>query len=465
MATGQADPGALAEMDRRCVLHPFTSVEQHLAKGPRIFVAARGCEVVDDSGVAYLDGSAGIWCVNVGYGREEIVEAMAAQARRLSFYHSFQSASNEPAIRLADRLTRLAPTGLRHAFFTNSGSEANDTQVKLVWYYNNVRGRPAKKKVLALRDGYHGVTLAAGSMTGSSQVHEGFDLPLGRFLHLRSPCPYRLAASGTPEADQVARLVRELEECIEAEGPQTVAAFIAEPVLGSGGVIVPPGGYFPAVGRVLRKHDILLIADEVITGFGRLGAMFGSECFGLEPDLMTVGKGLTSGYAPLAGCLISDRIHEALVEGAGVFGPFAHGMTWTGHPVCAAAALASLDILERENLVARAAALGARFQRLLRDEVGGHPLVGEVRGLGLIAGVELVADRAAGAPFPPSVGVGRRLHDVLLQERLLCRPLGDAIGLSPPLIVTDEQAGEISRRLRRGLDRLLAQLVGEGLVK
>jgi L-2,4-diaminobutyrate transaminase len=464
MKSEPTDHDSLAEMDRKGVLHPFTSVAEHLARGPRIITAARGIEVVDDSGAVYLDGSAGIWCVNVGYGRDEIIEAMAAQARRLSFYHSFQSASNEPAIRLAERLTRLAPAGLHHVFFTNSGSEANDTQIKLVWYCNNVLGRPAKKKILALQDGYHGVTLGAGSLTGSSQVHEGFDLPLPRFLHVRSPHPYHLTASGMSESDLVEELARELDERIEAEGPDTVAAFIAEPVIGSGGVIVPPDGYFPAIQRVLRKHDVLLIADEVITGFGRLGAMFGSERFGIEPDLMTLGKGLTSGYAPMAACLISNRIQEVLVLGSQTFGAFAHGMTYTGHPVCAAAALASLDLLEGEGLVARAAAVGGHFQRVLREEVGAHPLVGEVRGLGLIAGVELVANCATRTPFDARLQAGRRLHDLLLSERLLCRPLGNTIGLSPPLIVTEEQTAEIAARLRRGLDRLLDHFVREGCV-
>jgi L-2,4-diaminobutyrate transaminase len=455
----------LHDLDKETILHPFTTLSEHLATGPRIMTHARGLEITDDTGKVYIDAMAGLWCVNVGYGRDEIVDAMASQARQLPYYHSFLSMSNEPAIQLAERVTRMAPPGLNHAFFANSGSEANDTQVKLIWYYNNVRGKPAKKKILSHRCGYHGVTLGAGSMTGLPHVHAAFDLPLDRFLHLRPPYLFRYAPAGMTESDFVNELARELDQRIEAEGPETVAAFIGEPVLGAGGVVVPPSNYYRAIQPVLRKHDILFIADEVICGFGRLGTLFGSERFGIEPDLMTLAKGLTSGYAPMSACLISDKVWNVLVTGSGSIGPFAHGLTYTAHPVSAAAALANLDILEREGLVARADRVGRHFQGRLREAAAGHPLVGEVRGLGLIAGVELAMRDAEPKPFDPQLKVGRRLHALLQDEGVLSRPLGDTLAFSPALIISELQINDLVDRLLRALNRLLDQLTSEGQMK
>jgi L-2,4-diaminobutyrate transaminase len=400
---------SLAEIDRQTSLHPFTSIADHLEHGPRVMVEGRGIRVKDSEGREYLDGMAGLWCVNVGYGRREIVDAARAQLERLPFYHSFASMANEPAIRLAERLLELAPGRMSRVFFGNSGSDANDTQVKLVWYYNNLRGRPEKKKIIARRRSYHGVTLGAASIT--------------------------------------------------------VAAFIAEPIMGAGGVLVPPAGYFEGVQAVLRKHDVLMIADEVICGFGRLGAMFGCDVYRIEPDLVTLAKGLTSGYVPMSACLISETIWDVLASESGAVGPFAHGYTYSGHPVAAAAALANLRLLERDDLVGNARSAGAYLQMSLRESFASHPLVGEVRGTGLIAAVELVADRERRTPFERALRVGPRLSATLLDHGLISRPLGDSLALSPALIIREEEIDELVERFRRGLESLAEELIVEGVWK
>jgi L-2,4-diaminobutyrate transaminase len=457
-----ASPQSLHELDKRSLLHPFTSIEGHLERGPRIMVEGEGIRVRDDGGREYIDAMAGLWCVNVGYGRGEIVDAMAEQARRLPYYHAFLGHSNEPAIRLADRLLAMAPGSMRRVFFGTSGSDANDTQVKLVWLYNNLRGRPEKKKLIARRGGYHGVTVAAGSLTGLPLVHQAFDLPLPGFLHVRAPHHWREAPPGLSEPQFSARLAEELDAVIEQEGPETVAAFFAEPVMAAGGVVVPPEGYFEAIVPVLRRHDVLLVVDEVVCGFGRLGTPFGSDAYGLEPDLVTLAKGLTSAYVPMSACLVAERIWEVLRKGSPEVATFAHGYTYTAHPVAAAAGLANLDILEREGLVERAARVGKHLQGRLRAAVASHPLVGEVRGTGMIAGVELVADRAEKRSFDATLGVAPRLHARLLEEGLICRPVGQSLAFSPPLIASEADVDEMVDRFTRGLDAFASELEQEG---
>jgi L-2,4-diaminobutyrate transaminase len=408
---------------------------------------ADGVWVTDTAGVTYLDGMSGLWCVNVGYGRAEIADAIADQARRLPFYHSFTSATTEPAARLADRLAAMAPGDLNHVFFGTSGSDANDTQVKLIWYYNNVRGRPRKKTILAHVGGYHGSTVAAASLTGLAAFHAGFDLPLARFGHVPAPQFSKEARAGESPAQFAARLADALDARIRAEGPDTVAAFVTEPVLCAGGVIVPPVEYFAAIGPILREHDVLLVVDEVVCGFGRVGTPFGSNLFGLQPDLMTLAKGLTSGYVPMSACLIADRVWEVVRAGADRFGPFAHGVTYSGHPIAAAAALANLDVIERDGLVARAARVGAYLQGRLRQAFGGHPLVGEVRGIGMLAAV------AFGGSEPAATA--RRLHALLqTRERLLCRPVADAVAFSPALVFTEAEIDDLVGRVARGVAAL-----------
>ncbi len=444
---------ALAELDRQSLLHPFTSIAMQAEQAPLIVREGRGLWLRDVEGREYLDAMSGLWCVNAGYGQRRIADAMAEQAARLPFYHAFAGASNEPAIACAARLLELAPVPMARVFFGVSGSDANDTQLKLVWYYNNLRGKPEKKKILARRGGYHGSTVAAGSLTGLSYVHANFDLPVGPVLHVGRPHYYRDAEPGQSERDFSRALAAELERTIVREGPDRVAAFIAEPVMGAGGVIVPPEGYFEEIQRVLERHDVLLIADEVICGFGRLGTWFGTQRFDLRPDLITVAKGLTSGYAPLSASLISERVFEVMREGSAKAGPLFHGYTYSAHPVSAAAALANLEIFAEQKLVERGAERGAELQRRLREALGGHPRVGDIRGVGLMAGIELVADRATRAPFPASAGAGPRLGRLLLEEGLLVRPLGDTIALAPALVVEAEEVEEIVRRLARGLER------------
>ncbi len=454
---------SLADTDKRHLLHPFTSVREHMDGAPHCITSAKGIRIQDDAGNEYIDAMAGLWCVNVGYGREEIAEAVAEQTKKLNYYHSFVSLTNEPAIQLAERLATYAPGDVNRAFFCCSGSEANDTQIKLVWYYNNLRGKPEKKKFIARQGAYHGVTIGAASLSGLPHLHNAFDVPRPGFLHVTKPSYYWDAAEGMTEAEFVQHLAEELEQRIVEEGPETVAAFIAEPVMGAAGVVVPPEGYFDALLPILKKYDVLFIADEVICGFGRLGRMFGSEYYHMQPDLMTVAKGLTSGYFPLSACLLSDEFWQVLYDHSLNAGPFGHGYTYSAHPVGAAAALANLDIIEREGLVENAAKVGAHFQERLEQAVGDHPLVGQKRGIGLIAAVELVADREKRVPFALDLGVGKKMYKQLLDQGLICRAIGNTLTFSPPLIVTKADIDDILDRFIRALDGLTDELTRDGI--
>ena len=439
-----ADAERLEALDRQSFLHPFTQAAAHLEAGPLIMTEGRGLRVRDSRGREYLDAMAGLWCVNVGYGREEIASAAADQMRRLSFFHAFASMSNEPAIELAAKLVALAGPPMSKVFFGTSGSDANETQIKLVWHYNNLLGRPRKKKIIARRRGYHGVNLGAGSMTGLPAVHAGFDLPLERFLHV-SPAHWPAGAEpGVTSADYARSLADELDRKIRDEGPESVAAFIAEPVMGAGGVLLPPEEFFAAVQPVLREHDVLLIADEVICGFGRLGRWLGCERYAIEPDLITLAKGLTSGYVPMSACVISERVWEVLRD-SGEDGPLAHGYTYTGHPVAAAAALANLEILERERLIERAEKQGAVLQENLRRAFAEDPLVADVRGTGLIAALQTQDPDDA-----------QRLGAFARDEGLLLRSVSGAVALSPALVMSEAEGEEIVERLGRALEKLRA---------
>jgi L-2,4-diaminobutyrate transaminase len=448
----------LDDLDRNHVFHPYTSIAEQQTSGPRILAQGKGVWLRDAEGRELLDAMAGLWCVSAGYGRDEIAEAMAEQARRLAYAHGFLAQANEPAIQLAARLAALTPEGLDRAFFCNSGSEANDTIVKLVWYHWNLRGRPQKKKIIARHGAYHGVTLGATSLSGLPYMHALFDAPLPRFLHTARPHFYRDAQPGEDEAAFAVRLAAELDALIVAEGPDTVAAFIGEPLMAAGGVIPPPDGYWETVQQVLAHHDVLLIADEVVCGFGRLGTNFGSQRFGLRPDFMTLAKGITSAYFPVSAAVVSERVWDVLASASPEHGPLAHGHTTSLHPVGAAAALANLDILEREGLLQRAGQVGPAFQASLRKAVGDHPLVGDVRGEALIAGVELMADPEARRPFPAQQKVGLRLHELCLEEGLVVRALGDTLAFSPPLCIHEDELDEAIRRFACGLDRLTAEL-------
>ncbi len=461
----QASPTTLSapelqELDLHFAFHPFTSIRDHEASGPLVMVEGHGCRLTDSLGRSYLDAMAGLWCVNIGYGNLEMADAIRAQVARLSYYHSFSSMANDVSTVLAEKLVTSAPVPMARAFFGNSGSDANDTNLKIVWYYNNVLDRPEKKKVISRIRGYHGVTVATAGLTGLDNLHAGFDVPLPMIRHVRAPHRLWEAEPGMTDAEFVSKLARELEDLIVAEGPSTVAAFIAEPVQAAGGVIVPPAGYFAAIGEVLRRHDVLLIADEVVCGFGRLGRWFGTEVYGMQPDLMTLAKGVTSGYVPMSVSLVSERVWGVLSQGSERYGVFGHGYTYTAHPLAAAAALTNLGILEREGLVEQAAKRGAYLRERLHERFGDHPLVGEVRGEGHIAAVEFVSSRNPLTRFDPSLRVGARMARASRAHGVITRalPASDTIAFSPPFIVTEPEIDEMVDGTRRALDDVAAEL-------
>lgn len=457
--------GSIAARDLESVLHPQTHLAQHHAKGPMMLARAKGVYMYDDQGNQYIEGLSGLWCAALGYGNEEVARAAYDQILELSYAQLFSSKSHEVGVRLAEKIKAMVPLHKSKVFFGNSGSDANDTQVKLVWYYNNVRGRPEKKKFIGRVKGYHGITLAAGSLTGIPMSHNGFDLPLagGRFLHTDMPHYYRFAEPGESEADFATRLAGNLDALIEREGPETVAAFIAEPIMGAGGVITPPATYFDKVQAVLKKHDVLFIDDEVITGFGRTGRPFGADTYDLHPDSISLAKALTSAYQPLSAVVIKDEIYQAFVDAADAMGPFGHGFTYSGHPVACAVGLKVLEIYERDRLFEHAAALAPQFQERLRS-FADHPLVGEVRGEGLIGAVEFVQNKATKAPFDPPGKVGAECLNHCHANGLICRAIGDVMGFCPPLIVTSEQVDEVFDKFERALEATLAWANGEGLL-
>jgi len=438
----------LEAIDRSSVLHPFTNLKQFASGAlgdPRIMVGGTGIRVRDKAGRESIDGFSGLYCTNVGYGRTEIADAIHDQAASLAFYHSYAGHSNEPAILLTQKILALAPANMERVFFGLSGSDANETQIKLVWYYNNVLGRPDKKKIIARHRGYHGATIMAGSLTGLPFYHHAFDLPRPLVLHTTAPHALWLAEPGTSDRAFSQQCADDLEAMIQAEGADTIAAFIAEPVLGTGGLIPPPEGYWDIIQPVLRRHDILLIADEVVCGFGRVGENFGSDLYGMEPDLITVAKGLTSAYLPLSASIVSSKICAVLEQASDTLGAFSHGYTYTAHPVCAAAGLANLAIIERENLTENACETGAYFQTVMKQAFAGRPHVAEVRGVGLLGAIEFARDPDARIRFDASLTIGAKVSAACLENGLIARamPNGDILGFAPPLIVNRADIDEI----------------------
>ncbi len=458
---------SLEELDRRTIFHPSTHLKDHAqgkSGGPRIMETGKGIRIVDRQGISLIDAFAGLYCINVGYGRSEIADAIYAQAQKLAYYHTYVGHSNEPVIRLSERIIRMAPEGMSKIYYGMSGSDANETQVKLVWYYNNILGRPAKKKIISRHRGYHGSSIMSGSLTGLPVFHTAFDLPLPQVRHTLTPHYYWHGEPGMSEYEFSQYCAATLEELIVEEGPDTVAAFIGEPVMGTGGLIPPPQGYWQLIQRVLAKYDILLIVDEVVTGFGRLGTDFGSLYYDIKPDLMTVAKGLTSGYLPLSGVIVGAKVWEVLEQGAEELGPIGHGYTYSAHPLGAAAALANLDIIEREQLAANAKETGAYLQQRLHETFDQHPLVGEVRGVSLLAGLEFVADKHRKQRFDPALKVGAQVAAACLNHGLIARamPHGDILGFAPPLVVTREDIDDIVERTRLAVDSVADKLVREG---
>jgi L-2,4-diaminobutyrate transaminase len=446
----------LSDIDRQSVFHPATSIADHLDHGPLIASTAKGIWVKDQAGRDLMDFGAGLWCVNVGYGRTELADAAAAAVRNLSYFPLFFSCSNEPVIRLADRILsqfheHAHARHLSKVFFGNSGSDANDTNFKLVLYYNNLRKLPRKKKFISRWGAYHGSTLASASLTGIPGYHKAFDLPGPNVFH--APCPhfYRFAVDDETEESFTDRMVDEIKSIIVREGSDTIAAFIAEPVMGTGGVIIPPRGYFEKVQAVLDENDILFIADEVISGLGRIGEYYATGLFSLKPDIVTLAKGLTSAYFPLSASVISERIWQVLREASPEAGPFMHGFTYSGHPVGGAIAMANLDIIEREGLIENSQRMGAMLVNQLRERLADHPYVGDVRGIGLMIGIEFVADKKSRRAFKAGSYPHRLLQQQASQRHLLVRalPYGNVTSLSPALSITAEEVHEGTNRYVR----------------
>jgi len=449
----------LAAWDREAFFHPSPHLAQH-ARGEtvsRIMTGGEGIYIEDRDGTKLIDAFAGLYCVNVGYGRREIVDAIAEQAGKLAYYHAYVGHGTEASITLAHMILARAPKHMSKVYFGLSGSDANETNVKLVWYYNNVRGMPQKRKIISRWRGYHGSGLITGSMTGLKTFHNKFGLPLPEVIHTEAPYYFRRQDISMSEAEFVAHCAAELEALIQREGADTIGAFIGEPALGTGGLVPPPAGYWAAIQEVLAKYDILLIADEVVTGFGRLGSMFGSDHYGIKPEIITIAKGLTSAYAPLSGSIVSDKVWKVLEEGTDQFGPIGHGWTYSAHPICAAAGVANLKLIDEMNLVQKAGAVGLTFKKALRDRLGEHPYVGDIRGEGLLCAVEFVEDRPSRRYFDPARKIGPQVAAALLANGVIARamPEADIIGFAPPLCLSEAEAVEIADKMAAAVTAVL----------
>lgn len=449
--------------DRETFFHPSTHLAQ-FARGDipnRIVTGAKGVNITDRDGNKLLDAFAGLYCVNIGYGHTEVADAIAAQAKELAYYHAYAGHGTEASITLARMVIDRAPANMSRVFFGLGGSDANETNIKLVWYYNNALGRPEKKKIISRWRGYHGSGLMTGSLTGLHLFHRQFDLPFDVVKHTEAPYYYRREDRGMTEQEFSNHCAAKLEEMILAEGPETVAAFIGEPALATGGMVPPPEGYWEAIQTVLKRYDILLIADEVVTGFGRMGTMFGSEHFGMQPDIITIAKGLTSAYAPLSGSIVSEQVWQGLAAGTDKFGVFGHGWTYAAHPIGSAAGIANLKLLDDLNLIANAAEMGAYLKQGLNDALGEHGNVGEIRGEGLLLGVELVKDRYHGPTFFDATDtIGLKVHQALMRRGVISRamPESDIIGIAPPFCITAAECDQVIGALKESV----VEVLGEG---
>jgi L-2,4-diaminobutyrate transaminase len=448
--------------DRDHFFHPSTHMAAH-ARGEtpnRIITGGEGVYITDRDGKRSLDAFAGLYCVNVGYGRREIADAIAEQAQKLAYYHAYVGHGSEPSIKLAKMIIDRAPAGMSRVFFGLSGSDANETNIKLVWYVNNVLGRPEKKKIISRWRGYHGSGLMTGSLTGLEVFHKAFDLPLTQVRHTEAPYYYGRQDRSLSEEQFSQHCADKLEEMILAEGPETVAAFIGEPILGTGGLVPPPSGYWEKIQAVLAKYDVLLIADEVITGFGRLGSMFGSDHYGIKPDLITIAKGLTSAYAPLSGVIVSEKVWKILEKGSDALGAIGHGWTYSSHPLCTAAAVANLELVDSLGLVDNARETGAYFRQSLADALAGQRIVGDVRGEGLAAAVEFSADKDDRVSFDPALKIGPRIYAATLARGVITRamPQGDILGLAPPLCLTRDEADIVVKAVAGAVEAVSKEL-------
>ena len=440
------------------MVHQQTDIDAHQREGAVLIARGEGVHVWDSEGKKYIEAMAGLWCASLGFSEKRLADAAYKQLQQLPYYHTFFQKGHEPSVLLAEKLAELGPGDLSHVMFQCSGSEANDAAIKIIWYYNNLMGRPRKKKIIGRIRGYHGNTIATASLSGQPHMQADFDLPYGdRFLHISNPHYYRAHEAGESERDFSARMAAELEALIEREGAENIAAFFAEPVQGGGGAITPPEGYFDLIQPILKKHDILFVADEVICGFGRTGNLWGSQTYGITPDILTCAKQLTAAYQPLSATLISTPIQEALVAGSKKHGSFGHGYTYGGHPVACAVGLETLAIYEERDMVGHVRRVAPAFL----DGLGAfrdHPLVGDVRGVGLIAGVELMADKASRTPFEPARKAGIMVQQKAHEAGLIVRAIGDRIAFTPPLVITEAEVAELCRRFGQALDAAWAEL-------
>lgn len=452
----------LEALDRAHFLHASSDVKGHATgKTPvRVIETGEGVYITDRTGKKSLDAFAGLYCVNIGYGRTEVADAISEQAHKLAFYHAYVGHGTENSIRLAAKVVELAPDNMSRVYFGLSGSDANETNIKLVWYMNNILGRPEKKKIISRDRGYHGSGLMTGSLTGLPLFHMAFDLPLDRVLHTVCPHHWKYAPDGMSELEFSDHCALQLEQLIQDEGPDTVAAFIGEPFMGTGGLIPPPEGYWPAIQKVLDKYDVMLIADEVVTGFGRLGSWFGSEHYKMKPDIITIAKGLTSAYAPLSGSILSEKVCGILDQGSEDLGPIGHGWTYSAHPIGAAAGVANLNVIEKDDLIGNVNKTGAYFQKALRDNFQDHPMVGEVRGEGLLAAIEFVQDKKTKTFFDPGLKVGAKIAGAVLENGVIARamPHGDILGFAPPFCLTEGEVDEIVSAVKKALDTVYADV-------
>ena len=455
-------PNSLHEADKAHTLHPYTNMRLHEEIGPMIMERGDGIRVHDTEGNSYIEGMAGLWSVAVGFSETRLRDAAMRQMDLLSYYHTFAHKANVPAIQLAEKLADMTPDGFNRAFFTNSGSEANDTVIKMLWFLNNGRGKPEKKMMLARTKGYHGITIASGSLTGLPGNHKDFDLPAIPVTHLTTPHYWKCSEPDESEAEFTARLLKELEDVIAKEGAETIAGFIGEPVMGAGGVMVPPAGYWEGVEKICRANDILLISDEVINGFGRLGTPFGFQKFGFTPDIFVVSKQLTSSYMPLAAIMMNDAVYDMIADNTAKLGTFGHGFTGSGHPVACAVGVENLAIIEEKDLMGNAARLETPFQAAVQA-LGAHPLIGEARGAGLIAGFE-IGDAETRESFGKPGQIAAMVTNYAAEEGLLVRNVYDTVALCPPLILTEDNIAEIFDKLTKAFNRALDWAKGEGLV-
>lgn len=445
-------PNSIEGRDKAFHLHSYTNARALERDGALVIDRGEGVYVYDVAGNRYIEAMAGLWSVAVGFGESRLVDAATRQMAKLPYYHTFTGRGNTPSIELAEKLIQMAPVPMSKVYFTNSGSEANDAAVKMVWYRSNALGKPEKKKIISRIKGYHGVTVASASLTGLPNNHRSFDLPLPGILHTSCPHYRAFKQDDETEAAFAERCAGELEDMIVREGPETVAAFIGEPVMGAGGVIVPPAGYWDAIQKVLKKYDILLIADEVICGFGRTGEMFGTTTYGMQPDIITVSKQLSSSYQPISALLINDSVYGPIADESAKIGTFGHGVTAAGHPVAAAVALENLAIIEERDLLGNVRALAPKFQARLKA-LESHPLAIEARGVGLIGALELKPREGFATGQ-----LGPKLLAVMLEKGLISRAIGDSLALCPPMIIDEAQVDTVFDTFEASLEAFDKQL-------